>query len=84
MNDLLGTKLNDVRNKSFDLSTIHFSVKPFSVFKDYAEKNMPVLLTIEVDIHLPLARDAVPSSNKMPAKALTRSASDSSFEGDEE
>lgn len=83
MNDLLSTKLNDVRNKSFDLTSINFAVQPFSVFKDYANKNLPVLLTIEVDIHLPLARDAVPASSSRRVQSAPAAArSENEFEDD--
>jgi hypothetical protein len=57
VNTLLGQKLKDVRDKSFDMSLIRFTLEPFTEFEGVADEDMPALITFEIDIHVPLGRD---------------------------
>lgn len=57
VNTLLGQKLKDVRDKSFDMSLIRFTLEPFPEFESFADEDMPALITFEIDIHVPLGRD---------------------------
>lgn len=62
MSTLLSSKLKDVRDKSFNCETIRVEVEAFDVFREHilsGKGKIPVLVTLEIDLHLPLMRDAV-------------------------
>lgn len=67
---LLAGKLEDVRSKSFDCSKITVEVEAFKIFKSAyfsAKTDIPVLITLEIDLHLPLKREAVDKDIKKAA-----------------
>lgn len=59
---LLADKLQDVREKSFNCESITVEVACFDIFKELMkDKRIPALLTLEIDLHLPLMRDTLDS-----------------------
>lgn len=66
---LLQDKLNDVRSKSFNCQSIGVEVSSFDVFSKLLtdKASVPILLTIEIDLHLPLTRDAVDAADSAKA-----------------
>ena len=59
---LLAGKLQDVQDKSFNCETMYIDVEAFDVFKETIFKGkppMPILVTLEIDLHLPQLREAV-------------------------
>ena len=59
---LLAGKLKDVRDKSYNCETMYIDVEAFDVFKETIFKGkppMPILVTLEIDLHLPQMRESV-------------------------
>ena len=64
---LLAGKLQDVRDKSYNCETMYVDVEAFDIFKETIFKNkppMPVLITMEIDLHLPEMREAVAADSR--------------------
>lgn len=62
VSNLLAGKLQDVQDKSFNCETMYIDVEAFDVFKETIFKGkppMPILVTLEIDLHLPQMREAV-------------------------
>lgn len=74
VNELLSQKLKEVREKSYDMSLIRFVIQPFPEFEQVANEDMPALITIEIDIHVPLGRDATGQTSFKRSLAATEDA----------
>ena len=90
--DLLAAKLQDVRDKSFDCTSVNVEVEAFDIFKQYVltgKGSIPVLITLEIDLHLPMSSTAAdetgPNRHAKPvAQGGAKRAGVSQFQGDDE
>ena len=65
---LLADKLAEVKKNSYDCTRIKVNIDAFSVFRETlaSKGNVPVLITLEIDIHLPLVSVAPPPASEIP------------------
>ena len=85
---LLSQKLKDVRDKSFNCGSIEVEVQAFDTFRDTMlidKGHIPVLITLEIDLHLPMVRDATTKETSIVPAAKGRAARNlDDFNGEEE